>query len=161
MAYLANKCPSFQIHYLHPEHRFMVGTAGSLMVYCMRGTRYPSDVLVDIKAVPKPLGPGTVHKGFYDRMDNIIVDFPLPNTINRVLMTGHSMGGGAAQCGYLIMKTLYPNIPVVCVTFGTPCSVSSELMVAIEEPREIVNFIDEGDYIPSITIEKYTRRKRG
>ena len=139
----------------------MVGTVGSLMVYCMRGTRYPGDVLVNMKAVPKPLGPGTVHKGFYDRMDQIIVEFPLPNTISRVLMTGHSLGGGAAQCGYLIMKTLYPYMPVVCVTFGTPCSVSSEVMMAIEEPREIVNFIDEGDYIPSITIEKYTRRKRG
>ena len=130
------------------------------MVYCIRGTRYPGDILIDLKAVPKPLGPGTVHKGFYDWMNKILVDFPLSNTVSRVLMTGHSMGGGAAQCGYLMMKTLYPTIPVVCVTFGTPCSVSPEVMMAIEEPREIVNFVDEGDYIPSITIEKYTRRKK-
>ena len=132
---------------------------GSLMVYGLRGTRQPEDILVDLKAIPKPLGPGTVHKGFYDLIDKIIIDFPpKASNITRVLMTGHSMGGGASQCGYLIMKTLYPTLPVVCVTFGTPCSVSAEIMQTIEEPREIVNFVNEGDYIPSITVKKYTSR---
>ena len=134
----------------------MIGRVGSLRVYCMRGTLTPLDVVMDLKAVPKPLGPGTVHKGFYDRIDSVITQFPLDNTVTRVLMTGHSLGGGAAHCGYLIIKTLYPMIPVVCVTFGVPCGVSSEIMMSVEEPREIVNFIDEGDYIPFITIDKYT-----
>ena len=137
----------------------MIGRVGSLRVYCMRGTRKMIDIMMDLKAVPKPLGPGTVHKGFYDRMNMILSQFPLDNAVTRVLMTGHSLGGGAAHCGYLILKTLYPSIPVVCVTFEVPCCVSPEIMMAIEEPREIVNFIDEGDYIPSITIDKYTSEK--
>lgn len=58
------------------------------------------------------------------------------------------------------MKAIYPQLPVVCVTFGVPCAVSEEIMRSVEEPREIVNFIDEGDYIPSITIGKYTSRAR-
>ena len=72
----------------------------------------------------------------------------------------NSLGGGGAHCGYLIMKAIYPQLPVVCVTFGVPCAVSEEIMRSVEEPREIVNFIDEGDYIPSITIGKYTSRAR-
>ena len=71
-------------------------------------------------------------------------------------MTGHSLGGGAAQCGYLTLKLLYPHLSIVCVTFGCPCCVSQEIMLSIEEPREIVNFVDEGDYIPTITVEKFT-----
>ena len=138
----------------------MIGRVGSLRIYCMRGTRRMIDIVMDLKAVPKPLGPGTVHKGFYDRMDMVIREFPLDNSITRVLVTGHSLGGGAAHCGYLMLKTLYPAIPVVCVTFGVPCCVSPEIMMAIEEPREIVNFIDEGDYIPFITIDKYTSANR-
>ena len=120
------------VDYVESNKKFMVGSVGSLKVFCMRGTRVPMDVVMDLKAVPKPLGPGSVQ------------------------VTGHSLGGGAAHCGYLMMKTLYPQIPVVCVTFGVPCAVSLEIQRAVEEPKEIVNFIDEGDYIPSITIDKYT-----
>jgi singapore isolate B (sub-type 7) whole genome shotgun sequence assembly, scaffold_1 len=144
------------VDYVESNKKFMVGSVGSLKVFCMRGTRVPMDVVMDLKAVPKPLGPGSVHKGFYDRMDMVLSSFPLENSTSRVLVTGHSLGGGAAHCGYLMMKTLYPQIPVVCVTFGVPCAVSLEIQRAVEEPKEIVNFIDEGDYIPSITIDKYT-----
>lgn len=143
---------------LDSGNKYMIGTVGSMRVYCLRGTRTPMDVMSDLKAVPKPFGPGEVHKGFYDRMDKILTKYPVPAGTIRVLLTGHSLGGGAAHCGYLMMKSLYPSIPVVCVTFGVPCAVSTEVMMAVEEPREIVNFIDEGDYIPSITIEKYTSR---
>ena len=158
--YLSSNCPALHVEYLDSGRKFMIGRVGSLRIYCMRGTRKMIDIMMDLKAVPKPLGPGTVHKGFYDRMNMILSQFPLDNTVTRVLMTGHSLGGGAAHCGYLILKTLYPSMPVVCVTFGVPCCVSPEIMMAIEEPREIVNFIDEGDYIPSITIDKYTSEKR-
>ena len=116
--------------------------------------------MADLQAVPKPMSIGTVHKGFYDRVDAILTRYPPENTITRVLLTGHSLGGGGAHCGYLIMKAIYPQLPVVCVTFGVPCAVSEEIMRSVEEPREIVNFIDEGDYIPSITIGKYTSRTR-
>ena len=126
----------------------------------MGRTRTPVDVVADLQAVPKPMSIGNVHKGFYDRIDAILTRYPPENAITRVLMTGHSLGGGGAHCGYLIMKAIYPQLPVVCVTFGVPCAVSEEIMRSVEEPREIVNFIDEGDYIPSITIGKYTSRAR-
>lgn len=86
---------------------------------------------------------------------NVINQFPLQSTISRVLVTGHSLGGAVSQCGYLILKLMHPYIPVVAVTFGCPCCVSSEIM-NIEEPREVVNFVNEGDYIPTITIKRYT-----
>ena len=109
---------------LDSGNKFMIGSVGSLRVYCLRGTRTPMDVVSDLTAVPKPLGPGEVHKGFYDRVDKVLTKYPVPPGTSRVVMTGHSLGGGAAQCGYLMMKSLYPTIPVVCVTFGVPCSVS-------------------------------------
>lgn len=96
---------------MESNKKFMVGSVGSLKVFCMRGTRVPMDVVMDLKAVPKPLGPGSVHKGFYDRMDMVLSSFPLENSTSRVLVTGHSLGGGAAHCGYLMMKTLYPKFP--------------------------------------------------
>lgn len=133
-----------------------MGNVGSMRVYCFRGTRTPNDVTIDLKAVPKPIACGSVHKGFYDRFDQVITKYPVPNNTTRILVTGHSLGGGASQCGYLMLKLLYPSIPVVCVTFGCPCCVSPEIVTAIEEPREIVNFVDEGDYIPTITVEKFT-----
>ena len=112
--------------------------------------------MADLQAVPKPMSIGTVHKGFYDRVDAILTRYPPENTITRVLLTGHSLGGGGAHCGYLIMKAIYPQLPVVCVTFGVPCAVSEEIMRSVEEPREIVNFIDDltGETISSLTVSK-------
>ena len=127
-----------------------------MYVFCFRGTRSPNDVTIDLKAIPKPISIGSVHKGFYDRFNNVIQQFPIRSSISRILVTGHSLGGGAAQCGYLTLKLLYPHLSIVCVTFGCPCCVSQEIMLSIEEPREIVNFVDEGDYIPTITVEKFT-----
>ena len=89
------------VDYVESNKKFMVGSVGSLKVFCMRGTRVPMDVVMDLKAVPKPLGPGSVHKGFYDRMDMVLSSFPLENSTSRVLVTG-----GAAHCGYQMMKTL-------------------------------------------------------
>ena len=126
-----------------------------MYVYCFRGTRYPNDVSVDLKATAKPIGHGTVHRGFYERFDSVISKFPPKPNTTRVLVTGHSLGGAAAQCGYLIMKFKYPCIPVVCVTFGCPCCVSPEIVSSIEEPLEIVNFVNEGDYIPTITVKEF------
>lgn len=152
------QCPSFALEVLDPDNRFIIGNVGQLKVYCLRGTRTPADVFADLKAVPKPMKVGYVHKGFYDRIDAILAKYPPENRMTRVLMTGHSLGGGAAHCGYLLLKSLYPTLSVVCVTFGVPCAVSEEIMRSVEEPREIVNFVDEGDYIPCITIAKYTSR---
>ena len=157
---MQQQCPSFSLEVLDPNNKFLIGRVGNLKVYCLRGTRTPADLMADLQAVPKPMSIGTVHKGFYDRVDAILTRYPPENTITRVLLTGHSLGGGGAHCGYLIMKAIYPQLPVVCVTFGVPCAVSEEIMRSVEEPREIVNFIDEGDYIPSITIGKYTSRAR-
>ena len=153
---MQKQCPSFTLEFLDPNNKFLIGHVGNLKAYCLRGTRTPADLVADLQAVPKPMGIGTVHKGFYDRIDAILTQYPPENTTTRVLMTGHSLGGGGAHCGYLIMKAIYPQLPVVCVTFGVPCAVSEEIMHSVEEPREIVNFVDEGDYIPSITIQKYT-----
>ena len=127
-----------------------------MMVYCFRGTRDADDLGVDVTAVPKPLLKGSVHKGFYDRAKRVIDSHPVPNSIQRVLFTGHSLGGAAAQCGYLITKLLHPSLTTVCVTLGCPCCVSSEIISLVEEPREIVNFVNEGDYIPTITVERFT-----
>lgn len=143
------------MEYLDSGCKFLVGSVGTMYVYCFRGTRTPDDVTVDLTAVPKPMGMGSVHKGFYDRFNQVLSMFPVPNFVSRILVTGHSLGGAAAQCGYLILKLLYPTIPVICVTFGCPCCVSPEIMMGIEEPREVVNFVNEGDYIPTITVEQF------
>ena len=74
---------------LDSGNKFMIGSVGSLRVYCLRGTRTPMDVVSDLTAVPKPLGPGEVHKGFYDRVDKVLTKYPVPPGTSRVVMTGH------------------------------------------------------------------------
>jgi hypothetical protein len=114
----------------------LVGENADGIIVAFRGTLPPSlkdpesllNWLEDFFAVPKSAAnvPGQVHSGFYDATMSIIdgvaaaVQNLNPGPTKKVLVTGHSLGGGMASIGaYILNQTFHIPIQKV-VTFASP-----------------------------------------
>ena len=110
----------------------------NLASLAFRGTRDPIDVITDLRissADFEPrrnverglqLGKMEVHQGFLSAFESISVEInEILDTLHedmRLIITGHSMGGGLAQ----IAAAYYSHMSPVLVTFGSPSVGNSE-----------------------------------
>ncbi|KAK9818137.1 hypothetical protein WJX72_007701 [[Myrmecia] bisecta] len=113
---------------------------GGTAVFAFRGTQSAQDGLQDAKFIRKNINylqelyPGTkAHTGFLQQFASVVdPDDPEHNIAavlktlsggrepNRVLCTGHSLGGALATLGAAWAAIEYPRADVRCITFGSP-----------------------------------------
>ena len=99
---------------------------------CFAATKGAGDIAIDLKAFNRsPTGfvPGAnsmkVHAGFYDSYDSIRHDIPMPwdlgVEVDRVFVTGHSLGGALANLVFCqLSEPSKDRLDVKLVTFGAP-----------------------------------------
>ena len=108
---------------------------------------------------------GNIHEGYYnyvvDLYDSVLKYLTKYSEINKIYITGHSMGGSVGIIlGYLLtnsfrdmlVKTKY-NISVF--TFGSPRIGDKNSKKIIEKSINIYNYINDSDIIPKKLSEKY------
>lgn len=139
-------------------------TAGHYVVAC-RGTMDVSDALVDLNIVHRTvsLGEGAAHAGFLDRAKSIPLDYfrRLLVRNERVVLTGHSLGGAVASL--LTLRLLeatgrWCHEQVQCYTFGSPFFADYHLAKYINTryKRHFVHLVSRNDFVPKVMPVAYT-----
>lgn len=101
-----------------------------------------------------------IHSGFYAQfmslknnitsdMDNIIDSYP----IERIVLTGHSMGGAIACIAAPYFSERYENMHITCHTFGMPMLGNSEFVKwFVNGVDECVRLELEEDIVPKLPV---------
>ena len=131
---------------------------------CFRGTSTLKDAFADLNILQKTfIKKGVkVHKGFYKQfksleddlnsnISKLLSDNPL---INKLCITGHSLGGGVATIASVYFKNLYKNLEVECFTIGSPRAGNANFVKLYKEliktSYRIVNHNDPIQYVPML-----------
>ncbi|MCO5612054.1 hypothetical protein L7F22_066316 [Adiantum nelumboides] len=133
-------------------------TGGHYIVAC-RGTTDVSDAFVDLNIVHRTvsLGEGAAHAGFLDRAKSIPMDYfrRLLVRNERVVLTGHSLGGAVASL--LTLRLLestgrWCHEQVQCYTFGSPFFADYQLAsyINMRYKRHFVHLVSRNDFVPKV-----------
>lgn len=124
------------------------------------------DLKTDFNVEPVEIFNGKVHKGFYERAAAVDVKeiYDMAKTKGkRLIVCGHSLGGAAATLFTLNLllsdyfnkdpiDVLYNKIYYSCIGYGNPFCLTIEVVEYCEKlglSNHFINFINEGDIIPS------------
>jgi len=138
---------------------------GNVLFITFRGTHDFYDALIDASCLPV-IWPDeksnfSAHKGIASNLpsftviEKVIKDLSIKFEINKIILTGHSLGGGcAALCHLLIKHHKLVNIDTFTYTFGAPLVVAEnkkeELLQEIIEIPNIFCFVNQADLIPRL-----------
>ncbi|KAI3378956.1 hypothetical protein SNEBB_003556 [Seison nebaliae] len=134
------------------------------IIISIRGTLSMSDALTDMTAVLKkfelPDGNETfLHSGMYTSANSIlnqlsksdIIESLLKSYLNyRLIVTGHSLGGGVAAILSTILHNKYPDIQ--CVTFGAPGGVFDRTGTLFTQSFTC-SIVVEDDLVPRLSVK--------
>jgi len=160
-------CTNFAVMVSHSQRRLYVVFRGSTNIY---------DWLVNFEALPTPfLGNVNLHKGVYTALEPHYREKILPALVNalktwpgyRLMITGHSLGGGYATALNLMFgrdqKTIFAEDPAVAgtvvelYTFAAPTIVHTRNKeLAQQELAQMVNldlaynFVQHHDVVPRV-----------
>lgn len=123
----------------------------SRIIVSIRGTQVELDVLRDLIIQPSRLNGGLVHRGMRDQADDVItllkpyidsafIQYP----DYKLVLTGHSLGAGAAAIASLILQTSYPSIKAYC--YACPSCVSESLLPRLSD--SVVSVLNMHDLVP-------------
>lgn len=139
---------------LLPAHIVLFDRARDELIVAVRGTQCISDVITDAMMttrVHKAFG-CAVHEGIseataqlFDRVMTLVERLRLEQrAFKRIVVTGHSLGGGTATLLALELKLARIGVPVACFAFAPP-PFMHEAAAKSDDAREIVNTIIAGD----------------
>ena len=121
------------------------------IIASIRGTQVELDVLRDLIIQPSRLNGGLVHRGMRDEADDVItllkphIDTAfIHHPDYHLVLTGHSLGAGAAAIASLILQTSYPSIKAYC--YACPSCVSAELLPQLAQ--SVVSVMNMHDLVP-------------
>lgn len=130
------------------------------LIIAFRGTESKEDILTDLKItqVTLPLFDIAdflcpyVHSGFSEQFFS--VNTHLENHIeekNKIVFTGHSLGGALATIGSLYYSVMYPEKDISCVTFGSP-RVGDELFANYfdKHVKTSYRYVNDNDPVPCL-----------
>jgi pimeloyl-ACP methyl ester carboxylesterase len=118
-------------------------------VFAIRGTSSSEDVMIDAEIILVPFGAESsrVHSGFlkqYKSMQSDIIAFIGTKPCEFV---GHSLGGALATIAAAHIKSLFPNLLVKCVTFGSPRVGNAAFAKWFESVDESVRVVNGNDIV--------------
>ena len=142
------------------------------LVFAFRGTESFRDVLSDLNLFRSELEiPGNhltsifsfnfnrplVHSGFLtqfntvkDEINQDIIEYRKdPDGDNHLIFTGHSLGGALATIASVYYGSLYPDMSISCITFGSPRVGNRDFAKIFNSNiTESHRFVNEDDPVP-------------
>lgn len=146
---------SFWDHYFdHDQIVIGVKQLGSVSLVVFRGSATPLDWLRDLKAMPiKHPKLGYVHKGFFECMDDDIIQELSPTLGPNIVITGHSLGAAHAWAASALLHLAGFKIAQVTV-FGSPRPGFKQLRDIITatgaQNTSYRNLLDPVTYVPDL-----------
>ena len=148
-----------QLEALRPQYQVTQALNGkvffamndSIRWLVFRGTQDLQDIITNLRVSPMEISPlceGAAHGGFVQRAS---LAPNIPHSEVRLVVTGHSLGGGAAEA-WTIKRLLQRNgEQVVCLTFATPFLVDKVLQANLRHNGRtdaFVSLVNPGDPVP-------------
>ncbi|KAJ3365039.1 hypothetical protein GGF31_008838 [Allomyces arbusculus] len=135
-----------------------------MIVLCIRGTFNIEDSITDLLAYAEPFLGGLSHGGFrkcaeyvYARSLATLREALAQYHPQKLMVTGHSMGGSTAHLAAMMLRTIEPELRALaarddfaleCVTFASPPSASADL--AAQFP-DFITVVNDTDLVPRIS----------
>jgi predicted lipase len=141
---------------------YMIWKSNTIYI-TFRGTKDIHDVIDAIDIRPKKLMRDIyVHTGFSEQFFSIepkitqdIKDVMLSFPIERIIFTGHSMGGGMAAIAAAYYASMFKYIHITCHTFGIPLIGNNEFVKWFERGvDECIRLEIEEDLVPYVPINE-------
>ena len=151
-----------------PRHLIYVDHEQRTIVMVIQGTWGIRDTIMDLVFDSVPFLDGWAHRGILDGARKVVKDsgdivkdtlMKFPNYT--LVLTGHSMGGGAAEL--IAMDMLYGDSgrelnfskndqELICYAFGAPpVFASNHTKVPVEIP-DILSFVNRADVVPTLSL---------
>lgn len=118
----------------YPGNFVVLDHATQMVVWGIRATLCPEDVVMDVMADPVPFLDGQGHQGMVSAVGRLIQNnwTTLQDVLRRyplysLLITGHSLGGGVATMLTLYIRHHYPLVPCFGLSFACPPCICSKL----------------------------------
>lgn len=149
----------------------------NLLCISFRGTESIDDIFTDLNILrtqinfdfPNDLKTNIhVHNGFLnqfesvkDYLDQEIVEYYIKNinnnkenkkkNENKIIFSGHSLGGALATIASLYFKLKYKELNVTCITFGSPRVGCNDFVKLFnKEIKDTYRFVNDNDPIPCL-----------
>jgi len=139
---------------------YMIWKSNTIYV-TFRGTKDICDVMDAVDIRPKKIMKDIyVHTGFFEQffsiepkitedLKDVIHSFP----IERIIFSGHSMGGGMAAIASAYYASMFKSIHITCHTFGIPIIGNNQFIKWFEDGvDECIRLEIEEDIIPLIPV---------
>lgn len=100
-----------------------IWTRGNTVHLVFRGTNSLKDAMINLDLTQEDIGGGVcIHRGFYRQFKSVeeIVYNSIGPGIEKVNVSGHSLGGGIACIAAAIIADRHKDVFVSCCTFGCP-----------------------------------------
>lgn len=125
----------------------------------VRGTKNFFDVISDVDGRFVIFNGSPSHSGFVLSGQNVINTIPLhifDKIVEggyKVYFTGHSLGGASAVIASIYFKQKFPDVPLRCVTFGSPPVFNEDVSAQLKSYIDSVVCI--GDPVPFLCVHNF------
>eukprot|EP00727_Mastigamoeba_balamuthi_P007647 m51a1_g3502 hypothetical protein (634) ;mRNA; f:841480-843778 len=157
-----------------PGHYVAIDRELNAAVVAFRGTWGVKDSVTDLMAFPEPFTfrgiNGYAHKGVLTcaqrKLDDLVASGALDNAIagcvgrKKVIVTGHSLGGGVATVFSLLLAEKRPDVIVQCYAFAPASALTLELAKSHDVRKIVRSFLYRDDLVPRMSLGSLGLLKR-
>jgi len=140
-----------------PAFSLVASRENRMAILSIRGSNSLDDLFTDGKATTVPLLNGTCHEGIHTAAEWILGAAGMVAIIGRychegyrVVLTGHSLGGGVALiCGLMLSRSI-ANLSVYA--YGAPACIDKELADTAWVKQNVLNIVHRDDFVPRASV---------
>lgn len=141
--------------YVIPYFVMNSDTTDTIYLTC-RGSYCFNDFMVDLNAKSIPFNGGYVHEGvfitaknLYNDVKNRLINLSKENNNRKIILTGHSLGGGVAATVQEMFLLDFPNINISSLIFA-PCACFTKNLWEMSLNR-CRTYVLNGDFVPFLS----------